>query len=442
MKYTFKYTQLLLLTTVLVICSLALPLSASVLETGAKVHISSLHQIDHDLYAFAKRVIIDGTVNGDCVAGAETITINGHILHSGAFGCQSLNITGDIDGTMRVFAEEAVIDGNIGRSLVGMGASITLGRSATVGHDIQLAGERIKINGTVNGKFSRIKGKTIDITGHFKGDLEIQSGDITIGPSTVIEGNLTYLTPREDMIKISDGATIIGETVWEEAEDEDVESEDSILSATVIAISKGLAAFLLGIILLPLFRPYVVESCNQLRSRFALSFASGILFSIIWIFCLVLFFIVGLLVIIGSFAVTGDDPIAGIMLLIFAGPLLPLSAFVSMAGGIAFYTGTIIVGLSLGALITSRARNDLSQISIRELIIGLSIMTPPLILSFVIPTVISFLCILIMLAGAGALVLGVRQCRRGFSDIQSKGDATAIAVANINNDPEAPTTNQ
>ncbi len=437
MMSTNKYRLLLYLVSPLMLLSLTISAPASVLEKGKKVHISSLHHIDHDLYAFGQKVIVDGTVNGDCIAGAAHIFINGTIVNSGFFASQSLNITGNVNGSVRVFAKETVIDGTIGRSLVGMGESISLGRSSTIGRDIQLMGKLIRVSGIVEGKSSRIEGESINIAGHFNGDLEIQGRDITIGPSAIIDGDLTYFTSRKDMIDIADGAIITGETKWQEVEHEAKEEDGNLLSATTIAISKGFASLIFGIIILLLFRPYIIESCIQLQSRFALSCATGILFSIIWIFSLLLFLFIGMFVIIGSIAISGDNPSTGIIILLLAGPMLPISGFVSMAGGITFYTGIVVVGFSLGGLITSRAKRDISKISVRELIVGLLLITPLLVLSFIIPTIVSLLYILIMLAGAGAIILGIRQCRRGFSHIQTEQETIAVSPKEKNDIPES-----
>ena len=48
-------------------------------ESDENVHISNIHSIDDDFYAWGENVTIDGTIEGDVIVGGYSVRINGEI---------------------------------------------------------------------------------------------------------------------------------------------------------------------------------------------------------------------------------------------------------------------------------------------------------------------------------------------------------------------------
>ena len=68
----------------LFIVILALPAigMTTTIERGDRIHISSLHEIDDDLYAFGENIIIDGEIDGDLISGGYIVKVNGKLSGS------------------------------------------------------------------------------------------------------------------------------------------------------------------------------------------------------------------------------------------------------------------------------------------------------------------------------------------------------------------------
>jgi len=398
----------------LVLCSVLLPgtTDCTVFKKDNRIVISNLHHINEDLYAFSEKLTIDGLIDGDLMGFASSIDINGEISNSANVFAQKVHHTGRVGGTMRVFGYEVEINGNIGRSLLVGGRFVEIGPRAVIAKDANIWGQSIDVSGTVKGAVSNLKGDTIKISGTFEGDLNVGAKFIRIGPKAIITGNLTYETIDSTDIVISEGAAIDGETVWVpccKTEKDDDKKSDNITTSWVLAISKLLAAFLFGVIVVAVFRRYAVTSFRQLRDRFSMSLATGFLSLLIFAFSIVVLIISLLLMIVGLVLSSGDSAAVGVVALVFSILMLPITSFTAVSGGIIFYAGKIVVAFLIGYLLLRALRTSPVELGKGQLLVGLVI----LMILFAVPIVGFLIYLLVAIAGAGAIVLGIRKCRRG-----------------------------
>ncbi|MEA2030691.1 MAG: polymer-forming cytoskeletal protein [candidate division Zixibacteria bacterium] len=405
-------------TIALVFCGFFLAgiVSGSVFESGDHINISNLHHIDEDIYAFGDKITVDGLIGGDLLGFASSVIINGEISGSANVFAQELHHTGRIDGTLRAFGYEIEINGNIGRSLIAGGRFIEVSPGAVITRDANIWGQSIEMSGTVRGDVSNIKGDTVIIDGTFEGNLIVEAEHIQINPSAVISGNLTYKALDSTDIEISEGATIGGKTAWvsgsETKDGEEGKDDDGSTTAWVLAISKLLAAFLFGIIVIAVFRRYAVESFCQLRDRFSMSLATGFLALLVFAFSLVILIISLLLMIVGLILSSGDGAAIGATALVFSILMLPITSFTAISGGIIFYAGKIVVAFLVGYLILRAFRTSPKELGRWQLLVGLVI----LMAMFEVPIVGFLIYLLVAIAGAGAIVLGVRKCHQGHKE--------------------------
>ncbi len=138
---TYKLKQLTLaifiLTTVLLGTA---SVNATEFETAEHVHISNIHVIDGDLYTWGERVTVDGEIKGDLIGGGENISLNGTIHHSANIFSNKFSQTGEILGSLRLFMNDGIIDGTIGRSGLFFCNSLKIGKNAVFGKDINFRG--------------------------------------------------------------------------------------------------------------------------------------------------------------------------------------------------------------------------------------------------------------------------------------------------------------
>ncbi|MCP4964356.1 MAG: hypothetical protein GY926_03890 [bacterium] len=145
---------------------------------------------DEDLYVASASAKIDGTVEGDLTISTGDLLINGEITGDVFVLSQgTVEVTGTIGGSLRGTARTVIIDGSIGDDLAV--AAVTTRVSGTVGRDVLVFGGSFELDGEVKRDISgRMLSAGID--GKVGHDVDIAVGNLTLGPSTVIAGDLLY----------------------------------------------------------------------------------------------------------------------------------------------------------------------------------------------------------------------------------------------------------
>lgn len=393
---------------------------AAGMQNDDRVHISNLHRIDDDLYAFAQTVTIDGSVKGDLIAFAYEVSHNGEVGGSVNAFCYRYAQAGRVLGSVRAFANIAAINGHVNRSVLLLGNDLSIRKGAKVMKDAAMYGNIATVDGFVDGNLT-FKGSTIYLTGIIKGDVELEAEKITITAPAVIKGNLTYTCKDEAKIDLESGVVIEGETVWNLPEDKEDQETSGFLKSSIFTISNMLAAFLFGVILLALFSKYAKESFSQCQTRFTICFATGILtFLIVLLSIIILMFSLSF-VLIGLAVVADNGAGLGAMILIFSILLIPITSFASVSGGVLFYSGVVMTAAMLGFMVARAFSRQAAPLGKMQLLVGLIILSA----LFLIPYVGTVVYIVASLTGAGAIVMGIRHCRREVTNVKTQPAPTA-----------------
>ncbi|HOD67692.1 MAG TPA: hypothetical protein PKW75_01505 [candidate division Zixibacteria bacterium] len=405
-----RATRLLLravFTIVLLTVSLAGAASGMVFLRQENLHISNLHRIEEDVYAYSQNMTVDGFVDGELTAFVYSLQINGDVTGSANVLAYQLTHRGHIERSLRGFASTVIIDGSVGRSLLLAANEVTINRAAVVGRDARIYGNNVRLYGTITGN-TYVSGSSLIIEGTIEGDLDLRAAKrAEIASTAVITGNLTYRSPSEGDLVIADGATVAGTVTWVPPAEEAKDGEPSPWTAgPILCVAKLLAAFLFGIILVAVFRRHAEESLNQLRARLVVSIAVGFLVLIGFTLAALTFIIALVLVITGLILVSGQGVVLGAFLVIFSTLALPIASFASVSAAIMLYSGKIVVAYLAGALLLKRARPAL--LSWWNLLLGLVL----LFVIFEVPYLGNLVYLLVGVTGAGAIALGVRNCRR------------------------------
>jgi cytoskeletal protein CcmA (bactofilin family) len=393
------------LAAILVVC--AGPADASTFRYENTVHISNLHRIDDDFYAAGEKIFVDGSIGGDFCAGGYRIDLRGVVEGSANLAALYVDHSGRVLGSMRCGAlQQLILNGSVGGSLVAFAGEMTLGQGALIEKDLHAAGTNINVGGVVKGNVD-ITASSVWITSVIDGDVKITAPKITLAPPAVIRGNFTYVSDKQDALDQLAGVTIVGTVTWKLPE-EAPKSESSVFSDIATEISSLLAAFLFGIIVVRLFRPYAEESMCQVKTRFSMSIAAGLLGVLVLAFCVMVLLISLGSMAAGSVLMGKGQAAAGSIILIISTLLVPITSFASVSGGIVLYSGWIVVGYLIGHLLLKYVRPTTKILDAWGLLLGLTLLTAV----FAIPYLGLVLTVIATLAGAGAVLLGIKNCRR------------------------------
>lgn len=373
---------------------------------SGNVNISNLHIIDDDLYVFAEALVADGEITGDLFCFAYQQVIRGTITKSANLFGRHVRNQGIVQGSFRAFAETIDIEGEIDGSAVLFGKRITISQASNIGRDLHAFGERIIVNGEVGGK-ALLRAEEVVLAGRIDSDVDIHASRITIMSSATINGNVIYTSIAEDALTIEPGSDVRGDLIWREVVHEDTEWGATWLA---VQVSATLAAFLFGLVVVRLFRPYAEESFRQLREKALASFATGLVGLAAFGISLVILVVATMFLISGSFLLSSDTTvILGLLLVVFSTLALPLSAFIGVTGWIILYSGKIVVAFLIGFILVGMMKKELKPLKAGSLMFGLVI----LLILFSIPWIGTLIYLVSVITGAGAILLGIRHCRKG-----------------------------
>lgn len=398
-----------------VVLALSGSVIASTFKKSNNYSVTNLETINDDLYVWANRFQMQGIVVGDLSSFSYRIINQGSVTESANLFGREITHSGKVDGTFRAFGELVRIEGYVGRSALMFGREITLASGSVVERDLSLFGAEVWLEGAVKGNLKACAGR-IELSGVIAGDVNITSDHISIIKPAVILGKLTYTSENEAQIDLEDGVTITGGTTWLKPEKENAEeAAKDRYTGLVLKISSLFAAFLFGIIVVRLFRPYAEESFTQLRTRFSVAVAAGLLGVVLLMLCVIVLVFALATMIAGMVVINTDAAPFGALILIFSLLMVPITSFLSITGAIVFYSGKIVVAFLIGYLIVSRIRQTSNPMSKSALFLGLLIAYG----LFMLPCIGFTLYVIISIIGAGAIILGIKHCRKPLLEAPS-----------------------
>lgn len=131
-------------------------------RTGRSISVGSDETIPHDLYAFADTVymapdgwqgdvVIDGTVEGDLIAGAGRLTINGTVDGDLLAGAGVVQINGEVTGDVRAGAGDLTIAGTVGEDVLVAAGTVIITDTGEISEDLVFFAGNVQVDGSVAG---------------------------------------------------------------------------------------------------------------------------------------------------------------------------------------------------------------------------------------------------------------------------------------------------
>lgn len=197
-------------------------------RTGNTIEIAQGEVVADDLYVFANKVVVNGTIQGDLVSFSTNLVlgptgvITGDLIAAG----QSLEIEGVVQDDARVAGAVLTIGEGamIGDDLMSAGFSLETASGSQVGGSLTFGGYQALLAGSVAGDV-KFGGNSLDLEGSVGGNAEVDVGSaqanmpfnpfnfipgmpavpsvpagLTLGDNASIGGALVYQAPQEATI--------------------------------------------------------------------------------------------------------------------------------------------------------------------------------------------------------------------------------------------------
>lgn len=241
------------LTFVVAIAAGHAPAAAQQFSAGQSVRIAAGETHQGDIYATGELIEVAGRLDGDLVAAGQRVqttgAINGDLFAAG----RTVDIRGPVGDSARLAGEQVTVDAMIDGDLVAAGNRCHLFEDANITGGVTAACATLEILGTV-GRDLRGGAGELTIEGHVRGNVQVETDRLVLGPGARIDGDLIYesrtpLSPEE--------VTRVGGTVrFDEVVDDDGAS-DGATGGLLFWVWQTGAALLAGILMVAVFRGLV-----------------------------------------------------------------------------------------------------------------------------------------------------------------------------------------
>jgi len=381
---------------VLLFC-LTLAASGNETRSGVLIQVDETESISEDLVVACKTLRMNGEVQGDLTSGGMNLLIENIVRGDLTAGGYSVKVMGEIGDDARMAGVHLAIDGTIHGNLVAFGGTVNI--TGNVKGDVVTGGGSVKISGDIDGSVDA-KGGEIIISGTIGQSAILTASKLTLSPTAVLRGNLTYKSKRE--ADIQSGAQIDGAVNMEkgnamifwrlckpvasylpEQPEKWSEWKDGLPAwlRTLLRLSPFVSLLIAGIIIISLYERHATMVADRIISFPLKSFGLGLLF------------LVGM-------------PIGALILCVTVIGL-PLG-LIALATCIVFsYISRIYVALVIGREILDRiTKQDIRIIWL--LILGLFIITALSFIPFFVGGIIQLVCVLF---GLGGMLMSGRRVR-------------------------------
>jgi len=253
-----KNTITKLFTSVIAIAILMPALAfGATLKAGEEVLIKK-GDIRDNLYVAGGNISISSAVFGDLLVAGGNILISENVSEDITVVGGAITILGDSGGDMRVAGGNILISGDIFGELVVAGGSVTISSDVSIKEDLVIYAGQVLLEGEVLGD-TEITGGIITINGHIKGNVKAKIDEkLTLGDAAFIEGDLEYSARSAEALKVSEGAIITGETLFNEIDAQKADGAKNFIFEALGAfvLFKVIALTITALILVWLFKDF------------------------------------------------------------------------------------------------------------------------------------------------------------------------------------------
>lgn len=252
--------------------------NAAVIKADGNVNIPSDERNLSDAYLFGNMVEVNAPVNNDLVTAGGDLSLNSNVSGNINAAGGNVKIKGATIGSVRVAGGNILIDGNIGRDLLIAGGRITVAKSASISGDLLLAGGQLVMQGTVGGRVI-IRGGDASIQGKVGKQVEAITGKLTVGPSAVIGGDLSYSSSQK--ADISKDAKINGKVNYTQIKEPKKAAEATTAILSGITVYQLIVDIVITLLFIYFFRGVLTRISVQALDNPAVKGLYGLAFMIL-----------------------------------------------------------------------------------------------------------------------------------------------------------------
>jgi cytoskeletal protein CcmA (bactofilin family) len=373
-----------LIFTVFLALFLAVPGAVWAYETRKEdsITVAKNETIDGNFYAAGANINIEGHIKGDLFCAGQSINISGSVDGSVFCAGQNINLDGPVAGSARLVASTVNINGPVGQNVNAFAATINFGNNAKAGWDMVIGAASANLNGQI-GEGLQGGGANISINGKVGRSVKLVLGNknnnsnLTVGNGAQIGGNLEYWASKD--ANISPDAKIAGEKIRKEFTAKT--AGNRVTGAAGRIIFSIFSSLIIGLVLVSVWRKKIIELCDLMMEKIAVSISVGFLGLILAPFV----FIILAITIIGA----------------------PLSLILLALWIIAIYVSKVAAGIFIGRALMEKYWNTKNDSLIWPMVPGIIILS----LVCYIPFIGWIICFLAVLWSLGAMLMLLKRTR-------------------------------
>ena len=204
--------------------------AAIIVRSGESVSLGASQVAEGDLYAAGGSVSISGTVDGDLYAAGGSLTLNGEVIGDTVFAGDSIGIHGQITDDLRLAGRDVVIADMVEGDVIVFGDTLRVLSTAIIGGDVVFFGRSLEISGEVDGSLTG-NAESMTINGFVGGDVDVTSSrPLTLGERANIEGDIRYASSKE--LVRAQGSVVVGTVERKES----TGSDDTFFEAGILPL--------------------------------------------------------------------------------------------------------------------------------------------------------------------------------------------------------------
>ncbi len=219
-------------------------------------------QVDAETWAYAASSELAGEFARDLFLFSESGDLTGRFTGNVWALGMNMRFEGVCEQKVRLAGRTVQIAGHAKGGAALAGETVKVAESALIGDQLFILGGDVIVDGACAGDV-KIIGRRVTLGGTFAGNVEISGDDIVIKNTTVIEGDLSYKSPRE--LALPRGATLAGELIRLQPEPVERDAFQVFMARVFSQLLWYVAALMVGIPFISLFAPLAAGSTLSLR---------------------------------------------------------------------------------------------------------------------------------------------------------------------------------
>jgi cytoskeletal protein CcmA (bactofilin family) len=161
----------------------------------------------NDSFHAGDRVVVDDPVPGDALLAGGEVELRGSVGGDVAAAGGEVTIGGTVDEDLYAAGGRVRVTGKVSGSARLAGGEVEVAEDGSIEDGVSIGGGQVEIRGHI-GRYLQVAGGEVRLDGRVDGDVNVSSGQLTVGPRAVISGRLTHRGPNE--ARVSPDAQVAG----------------------------------------------------------------------------------------------------------------------------------------------------------------------------------------------------------------------------------------